>query len=140
MSANDEQVGGSHYKRRKIQHWDYAAQLPYLDGQVSKYIDRHEEKGGFQDLLKAQHYLTKMMEHYYPEEYKAHMAAQIKLAPVEVWPGHTLHDLNKLNEQYFGEDAKADQIAQAVSSMIKKPRKERKDKGAKKRKKKAARK
>lgn len=73
MKANEKQVGGLHYKARMVQHWDYACQLPYLDGQVSKYVDRHSDKGGFQDLLKAEHYLHKMMEVYYPEEYAAHL-------------------------------------------------------------------
>jgi hypothetical protein len=50
-------------------HWDYAAGLPYLDAQVSKYVDRHQAKGGFDDLLKALSYLEKTMLHYYPQQY-----------------------------------------------------------------------
>jgi len=75
-TANDIQVGGSHYKSKAVQHWDYAAQLPYLDGQVSKYVDRHQQKNKFQDLLKAEHYLHKMMEIYYSKEYAEHTATQ----------------------------------------------------------------
>lgn len=75
MSANDKQIGGTHYKRRKIQHWDYAAQLPYLEGLATKYIDRHREKGGKQDLLKAIHTIEKMIEEYYGE---------IEFTPAEV--------------------------------------------------------
>ena len=91
MTADNEdnlvkQVGGSHYNKSSkcphcqgtIQHWDYAAGLPYLDGQVSKYVDRHLDKNGFQDLLKAQSYLVKTMLHYYPDEYKAWLAEQEK--------------------------------------------------------------
>lgn len=67
MSANEKQIGGTHYKGRKIQHWDYAAQLPYLEGLATKYIDRHRRKGGKQDLLKAIHTIEKMIEEYYGE-------------------------------------------------------------------------
>lgn len=65
--VNKKQIGGTHYKGRKIQHWDYAAQLPYLEGQATKYIDRHARKNGKEDLLKAIHYLEKAIEYYYPE-------------------------------------------------------------------------
>lgn len=74
-----EQVGGKHYHKAgskcpscqcAIQHWDYAAGLPYLDAQISKYIDRHQDKGGFQDMLKSLTYWEKAVKHYYPEEYK----------------------------------------------------------------------
>jgi len=65
--ANDKQIGGRHYKNRKVQHWDYACQLPYLEGLATKYIDRHREKGGKEDLLKAIHTIEKMIEEYYPE-------------------------------------------------------------------------
>lgn len=75
MSANDKQIGGRHYKERKIQHWDYAAQLPYLEGLATKYIDRHRRKGGKEDLLKAIHTIEKMIEEYYPES---------KLTPAEI--------------------------------------------------------
>lgn len=72
MSANEKQIGGLHYKDRKIQHWDYAAQLPYLEGLATKYIDRHARKGGKEDLLKAIHTLEKMIEEYYPERPLGH--------------------------------------------------------------------
>ena len=67
MSANEKQIGGGHYKGRKIQHWDYAAQLPYLEGLATKYIDRHARKGGREDLQKAIHTIEKMIEEYYPD-------------------------------------------------------------------------
>jgi hypothetical protein len=84
-----KQVGGSHYNKKSkcphcsgiIQHWDYAAGLPYLDAQISKYIDRHQDKNGFQDLLKAQSYLTKAMLFYYPEEYAQHQIAEAAARP-----------------------------------------------------------
>lgn len=65
-TANDKQVGGAHYQRQKYQHWDFAidAGLPYLEGQVTKYIDRHAAKNGRQDFEKALHFLEKLRETY----------------------------------------------------------------------------
>ena len=62
--ANSLQVGGSHYKDKAIQPWDYIASngLGYLEGNVVKYVSRWREKGGLEDLKKAQHYLTKLIE------------------------------------------------------------------------------
>lgn len=61
--ANDLQVGGSHYQKA-IQPWDYiiANNLGYLEGNVVKYVSRWRDKGGVQDLRKAQHYLQKLIE------------------------------------------------------------------------------
>jgi hypothetical protein len=63
-TANEEQIDGSHYKDRTIQPWDYIVQnqIPYLDGNIIKYVSRWRSKGGMTDLLKAQHYLTKLIE------------------------------------------------------------------------------
>lgn len=63
MSANDKQVGGNHYKL-KIEPWDYiiANEIGYLEGNVIKYISRYKGKNGVEDLLKARHYLDKLIE------------------------------------------------------------------------------
>jgi hypothetical protein len=62
--ANDRQIGGEHYKRLKPEPWDVivAWNLGYLDGNIVKYVTRYREKGGLVDLLKAQHYLEKLIE------------------------------------------------------------------------------
>lgn len=64
MSANDTQCGGSHYKTRAIQPWDYIAanNLGYFEGNIVKYVSRWESKGGVEDLRKARHYLDKLIE------------------------------------------------------------------------------
>lgn len=64
MSANDKQVGGDHYKGKKVQHWDfvYMHNLDYFQGQITKYVVRWRDKGGLEDLHKAQHYLEKYLE------------------------------------------------------------------------------
>jgi len=63
------QIGGDHYQK-EIQPWDYMrvvmseeAFKGFLWGNCLKYMSRWEEKGGRQDLLKAQHYLEKLIEH-----------------------------------------------------------------------------
>lgn len=61
--ANDRQIGGNHY-RSMIQHWDYvvANEIPYLEAQVIKYLTRWRKKNGMEDVLKAKHYLDKLIE------------------------------------------------------------------------------
>ena len=63
MSVNDSQVGGTHYQS-PIQTWDYiiANDLNYLEGNVVKYVSRHRQKHGVEDLRKAMHYLQKLIE------------------------------------------------------------------------------
>lgn len=63
MSANDTQVGGSHY-RTEMQHWDVVIMhgVNYLEGQVSKYVTRWRRKNRRQDLEKARHFALKMLE------------------------------------------------------------------------------
>lgn len=64
MYPRDKQVGGDHYKKLNpepidlMRMWftpeEYAG---YLRGNVIKYLARYKEKGGVQDLEKAQQYL-----------------------------------------------------------------------------------
>jgi hypothetical protein len=63
-TANDVQVAGTHYKDKAIQPWDYivANELGYLEGNIVKYVSRWKDKGGLDDLKKAQHYLSKLIE------------------------------------------------------------------------------
>jgi len=65
VNANARQEGGTHYKQLTIQPWDYIVSnnLGYLEGNVVKYVTRWQTKGnGVQDLLKARHYLDKLLE------------------------------------------------------------------------------
>ena len=64
MDQNDRQVGGDHYKKLAIQTWDYnmANNIGYMEGNIIKYVSRWKEKGGEKDLLKAKHYLDKLIE------------------------------------------------------------------------------
>lgn len=62
--ANDYQVGGDHYARKAIQPWDYIAAngLDFFEGNVVKYVTRYAAKGNVDDLRKAQHYISKLIE------------------------------------------------------------------------------
>ena len=65
MSANNTQVGGTHYQSGdKPQHWDIVAMhdLDYFQGQITKYVMRWKKKNGLQDLQKAMHFLQKYIE------------------------------------------------------------------------------
>lgn len=66
VSANDRQVGGSHYKTEDggEQHWDRVKRmgLGYFRGTATAYIERCWQKNGLEDLQKARHYLDKYIE------------------------------------------------------------------------------
>ena len=62
MTANNIQHGGTHYKDKAVQPWDYIINnnLGYLEGNVVKYITRADLKGNRQqDLAKAMWYLQR---------------------------------------------------------------------------------
>lgn len=63
MSANDDGRVPSYYKS-PYQHWDFAIKLNlnYLEGCTTGYVTRWRGKNGIRDLLKARHYLDKMIE------------------------------------------------------------------------------
>lgn len=64
-SALNTQVGGSHYQL-PIQPVDYIVKnnLGYREGNVIKYVTRHKDKNGAEDLIKAIHYLEMILEEY----------------------------------------------------------------------------
>ena len=70
MSAYKKQVGGKHYLKYKIQPSKFVVEnkLLYPEGCVIKYILRHQDKGGKQDLLKAKHFIDMIIERDYRDE------------------------------------------------------------------------
>ena len=62
-TANDQQVDGDHYQT-EIQPWDFieANKLTFIEGNIVKYVARHRKKNGVRDLMKAKHYLEKLIE------------------------------------------------------------------------------
>lgn len=69
MSALDVQVGGSHYKTFPIQPIEFIVKnsIPFLEGNVIKYVVRHKTKNGIEDLKKAKHYIEMLIELEYPD-------------------------------------------------------------------------
>lgn len=67
QKASDLQEGGSHYKQYKIQPVEFLFEnnVPFIEGNVIKYVLRHREKNGLQDLLKAKHYIDLLIEYEY---------------------------------------------------------------------------
>lgn len=63
MSANDRQVGGTHYVSEH-QHWDFIEEngIGYLEAAATKYLMRWRQKNGVQDLEKSLHYSEKLLE------------------------------------------------------------------------------
>lgn len=64
MSALDKQVGGSHYRDMKIQPVEFihANDIPFIEGNVIKYVTRWQSKGGVADLEKAKHFIELLIE------------------------------------------------------------------------------
>lgn len=56
----NSQVGGAHYKAYPIQPIEYAManKLEYCEANVVKYVTRHQDKNGAEDLKKAVHNLA----------------------------------------------------------------------------------
>jgi hypothetical protein len=62
-----KQIGGSHYKKYKIQPSRFINEnkILFAEGNAIKYICRHQDKGGKQDLEKAIHYIQMILERDY---------------------------------------------------------------------------
>lgn len=69
MSALETQEGGDHYKKLKIQPLEFitANNLDFMQGNVVKYITRHNDKNGAADVRKALHYCQLILELQYKE-------------------------------------------------------------------------
>ena len=70
MSALDKQEGGNHYKDMKIQPVEFidGNKIPFLEGNIIKYICRHASKNGAEDVRKVIHYAELILELRYGEK------------------------------------------------------------------------
>lgn len=59
----DKQVGGDHYKKYPIQPLEFIMKnnLGFCEGNVIKYVLRHKNKNGVEDLEKAKHYIEMLI-------------------------------------------------------------------------------
>jgi hypothetical protein len=70
VNATDKQIGGTHYKQLKIQPTEFihANNIPFIEGNIIKYVVRHKHKNGLQDLVKAKHYIDLLIQFEYNHE------------------------------------------------------------------------
>ena len=63
-SALSKQVDGSHYKDMVIQPviYIYANKIPFIEGNIIKYVSRWKNKNGIKDLEKAKHLIDMLIE------------------------------------------------------------------------------
>ena len=63
-SAFDVQVGGAHYKDKRIQPIQFILEneIPFAEGCIIEHVSRWRDKGGIEDLRKARHYLDMLIE------------------------------------------------------------------------------
>lgn len=63
MEKNDHQIGGNHYKVMKIEPVTFiiANDIPFVEGNIIKYVCRWRSKGGVEDLKKARHYIDMLI-------------------------------------------------------------------------------
>jgi NTP pyrophosphatase (non-canonical NTP hydrolase) len=80
MSNDKKQVGGDHYKHMEMDPAEFCAinDIPFLEGNVIKYVCRHQYKNGIEDLNKAIHYLEILMGHHYNHSYHQSKHSSIK--------------------------------------------------------------
>ena len=92
----DKQVGGDHYQTMKIQPAEFVNKnkMLFAEGNAIKYICRHINKGGKQDLEKAKHYIDMIIERDYGDEtYKSQTFASSIMEGNDTPTGHgTLSD------------------------------------------------
>jgi hypothetical protein len=67
VKASSDQVGGAHYRNFAIQPTEFITKngIPFIEGNIIKYVCRHREKNGVQDIDKAIHYLQLLKEFVY---------------------------------------------------------------------------
>jgi hypothetical protein len=74
MSALDKQISGNHYKQFKIQPIEFITKnnIPFIEGNVIKYICRWRDKNGLEDLDKVIHYVELLKELEYGRTKRTH--------------------------------------------------------------------
>lgn len=67
-----DQIGGSHYKKLKIQPTEFihVNNLSFIEGNIIKYVVRHKDKNGIEDLKKARHYIDLLIKFEYEDPKK----------------------------------------------------------------------
>jgi hypothetical protein len=84
--ASDRQEAGNHYKDMPIQPAEFCQRnrLNWCEANVVKYVCRHRDKKGTEDIRKAIHYLELLLEWEYPCSIDRYAAIHTPLPPEEV--------------------------------------------------------
>lgn len=69
-NALDQQIGGDHYKKYVIQPLEFVHKnkIPPVEASIIKYVIRHKDKNGIEDLLKARHLIDALIEMDYEDK------------------------------------------------------------------------
>lgn len=69
MKASDTQIGGGHYKDMPIEPAEFCQRnrIPWCEANAIKYLVRHRDKNGLEDLEKAKHYIDLAIEWEYTD-------------------------------------------------------------------------
>lgn len=69
-TSKERQVAGTHYKQLTIQPVDYCQlnKLGFCESCVVKYVSRHRDKNGAEDIKKAIHFLELLLEIEYENQ------------------------------------------------------------------------
>ena len=64
MRSTKKQVAGTHYTDMAIEpvEYIYHNDIPFIEGNIIKYLSRWREKGGIEDLEKAKHYIEMLID------------------------------------------------------------------------------
>ena len=112
MSANDTQVGGTHYRQsgKELQHWDLAVlyQWDPFQYQITKYVMRWKYKHStpaerLKDLQKAAHFLQKYMEVVGAYDPGTGAVPQPVVTPLDTTLAQILSNADWQVEGYFGD-------------------------------------
>ena len=62
--ATEIQIGGQHYSKYAIQPTEFIFKnnIPFIEGNIIKYIIRHRDKNGAEDIRKIKHYCDLILE------------------------------------------------------------------------------
>lgn len=62
--SREKQIGGNHYCKHIIQPFDIVDEykLNFYEGSALKYLLRHKDKNGIEDLMKCKHYIEVLIE------------------------------------------------------------------------------
>lgn len=119
-----KQVGGEHYKDMQIQPVEFihANNIPFIEGACIKYLCRHRNKGGAEDIKKVIHFCEMLLELEYGEgEIEVNTDGSLKCGIAVTPNGEILKspdtDITKAPCYYFINEIKQARDCQYVTTL-----------------------